>query len=211
MVSLIIAGTLMLVGVQRSSALVASPPQEVTSISALPHAAALVMNDTVTVTVAVPGHTYNVLATPLTNHTAVTPYMIAPDAMLSGSIPGHRPFPMQYLRTSSETGFSVLHYTTSVVAAHLAPLPLQSDSVAVSIKTTATFRVTGYLWANTVLGDPILDRSGTRAWYATEADSDINTFTNGVALNASGDVVALLAPTHLWYSAQDLARSAGGH
>jgi hypothetical protein len=206
---LALLGALLLVDAPHSAAYVARPPHFVDRLSELPLKAQDAVEHTITVTVSIPGHSYIVLATPISPHVAVTPSVLEADAMLTGSMSDESNFAITQIDQRKNSPFSYLHTSVALAAPQVAALPATGHISAVSETSSAHAVVTGYAWVNTLLLHTQLSSTCTEEPASAGASSDMNLFANGVAYSARGDVVALLSPNHIWYSALDMATCAG--
>jgi S1-C subfamily serine protease len=105
-------------------------------------------------------------------------------------------------------GFSIVRLGRHVPALSFAPLPASKWVVAVSPILKGSDDPPQYAWANTILGDPKSDATGVISYLSTRSDANLNRFGDAIAVNQSGQVVAVLSTDHLWYSAQFVARIA---
>ena len=198
----LIAGALGLTLTHNSSAAAAKAAEEKNQ-AAVQAAAA----HTVDLTITTPGHVAVAAAMVLPDDLAVTTTAIPANATITGSMPSRANVSVKWVGRDEVMGFSIVRLEVPISALTFAPLPASPTVVAVSPlpRSSGTPR---YAWADTTLGDPHVDSTGVISYLATKTDSDINGFTDGVAVNQAGDVVAVLSTNHLWYSAQFVAHIA---
>lgn len=177
-------------------------------LSALPTNAQDAASHTVDLTITTPGHTENLAAMVIAHDLAVTTTPIAPDALITGSVPSHLNFPVTLVGRDGVMGFSIVHLGIHVPALTFAPLPASTSVVAVSPIERGSTKPPQYAWAHTTLGDPAVVADGVVSYLATRSDANLNGFVDAVAINQGGSVVAVLSASHLWFSAQFVARVA---
>jgi len=213
------AGTLLLVALLIGGAALAStrgskpvngamPAHVASKIAALPSEARAAASHIVDLTISTPGHLTSVAAMVLPHNLAVTTAPIARKAILTGSIPGHLNFPVTWIGRDKTMGFTILHLGIPVAPLTLAPLPASTSVVAVSPVMTGSVTPPRFAWAQTTLGDPTLKANGVVSYLATESNWNLNGFVDAVAVNATGQVVAVLSINHQWFAAQFVAHVA---
>jgi hypothetical protein len=183
-------------------------PHQAQSISELPANSRTAAADTVDLSIATPGHVDVVVAMVLPHNLAVTTTQIPADALITGSTPGDVNFPVHWVGRDQVMGFSIVRLGRHVPPMSFAPLPASKWVVAVSPILKSSTKPPKYEWANTILGDPKSDATGVISYLSTKSDANLNNFVDGIAVNQSGQVVAVLSTDHLWYSAQFVARIA---
>jgi hypothetical protein len=204
----LIAGTLGLTLAHNSSAGGTDLPAHVaSSLDQLPAAVQVAAAHTVNLTISTPEHVQVVAAMVLAHDLAVTTTPIAANATITGSMPAHSHFHVTWVGRDQVMGFSIVHLDVAISALTFAPLPASTSVVAVSplLRSSGTPK---YAWADTTLGDPSVDNTGVISYLATTTESDISGFSDAVAVNQAGKVVAVLSTNHLWYSAQFVAHIA---
>ena len=164
--------------------------------------------DTVDLSIATPGHVDVVAAMVLPHNLAVTTTQIPADARITGSTPGDVDFPVHWVGRDQVMGFSIVRLGRHVPPLSFAPLPASKWVVAVSPILRSSSKPPQYAWANTILGDPKSDATGVISYLSTKSDANLNRFGDAIAVDQSGQVVAVLSTDHLWYSAQFVARIA---
>jgi hypothetical protein len=183
-------------------------PHLAQSVSELPANSQKAAADTVDLTISTPGDVDVVAAMVLPHNLAVTTTQIPADAHITGSVPGHVNFPVHWVGRDQVMGFSIVRLGRHVPALSFAPLPASKWVVAVSPILKSSTDPPQYSWANTILGDPKSDATGVISYLSTKSDANLNRFVDAIAVNSSGQVVAVLSTDHLWYSAQFVARIA---
>jgi PDZ domain len=179
------------------------------TLSALPTYARVDARRTVDLTITTPGHVVsNVAAMALPNNLAVTTTPIAPNALVTATVPGHANFPVKWIGRDKTMGFTIVRLGVDVPALSFAPLPAATSVVAISPVLTGSSPPLRFAWADTTLGDPVLHANGVVSYLATESDRNISGFVDAIAVNPRGEVVAVLSTGHLWYSAEFVAKVA---
>jgi hypothetical protein len=183
-------------------------PHLAQAIDQLPSSSQKAAADTVDLRIATPGNVVVVAAMVLPHNLAVTTTKIPADARITGSTPGDVDFPVHWVGRDQVMGFSIVRLGRHIPPLTFAPLPASKWVVAVSPILTSSSTPPKYAWANTILGDPTSDATGVISYLSTNADANLNTFADAIAINQSGQVVAVLSTKHLWYSAEFVARIA---
>jgi hypothetical protein len=183
-------------------------PHLAQTISELPANSRTAAADTVDLSIAAAGHVEVVAAMVLPHNLAVTTTQIPADALITGSTPGDVDFPVHWVGRDQVMGFSIVRLGSHVRPLSFAPLPASKWVVAVSPILKSATDPPQYSWANTILGDPKSDATGVISYLSTKSDANLNSFVDAIAVNQSGQVVAVLSTGHLWYSAQFVARIA---
>ena len=183
-------------------------PHLAQSISQLPTNSRTAAADTVDLSIATPGHVDVVAAMVLPHNLAVTTTQIPANALITGSTPGDVNFPVHWVGRDQVMGFSIVRLGRHVPALRFAPLPASKWVVAVSPILKSSTTAPQFKWANTILGDPKSDATGVISYLSTKSDANISGFVDAIAVDQSGQVVAVLSTDHLWYSAQFVARIA---
>lgn len=178
------------------------------TLALLPASARAAAARTIDLTITVPGHVTTVAAMVLPDNFAVTTTPIPHDALLTGSIPTRLHFPVTWVGRDTTLGFSIVHLGVSLPAISLGPLPSNTSVIAVAPVVTGEDTAPHFAWAPTTLGDPTLRANGVVSYLATQSNDNLDGYTDAVAVNAQGEVVAVLSTNHLWYSAQFVARVA---
>lgn len=184
------------------------PSHEAKTLAALPSNAREAAGHTIVLTITTPGHVTNVAAMVLAHDLAVTTVPIPSSALLTGSIPSHLNFPVMWVGRDSTMGFSIVLLSVHVPASKFAPLPASASVMAVAPVVAGSTSTPRFAWANTTLGDPVIKANGVVSYLATPTAPNLDGFVDAVAVNQAGQVVAVLATSHLWYSAQFVARVA---
>jgi hypothetical protein len=183
-------------------------PHLAQSLSQLPSNSRTAAADTVDLSIATPRHVEVVAAMVLPHNLAVTTTQIPADAHITGSTPGDADFPVAWVGRDQVMGFSIVRLGRHIPPLNFAPLPASKWVVAVSPILKSSTLSPQYAWANTILGDPTVDATGVISYLSTKSDANLNNFVDAIAVNESGQVVAVLSTNHLWYSAQFVARIA---
>jgi hypothetical protein len=183
-------------------------PHLARSLAGLPANSRTAAADTVDLSIVTPGDVDNVAAMVLPHNLAVTTTQIPADALITGSTPGDVDFPVHWVGRDQVMGFSIVRLGRHVAPLSFAPLPASKWVVAVSPIIKGSTDPPQYAWANTILGDPKKDATGVISYLSTRSDANLSNFADGIAVNQSGQVVAVLSTDHLWYSAQFVARIA---
>jgi hypothetical protein len=183
-------------------------PRLAQSIAQLPSNSQKAAADTVDLTITTPGDVDVVAAMVLPHNLAVTTTQIPAHAKITGSTPGDVGFPVHWVGRDQVMGFSIVRLGRHIPALNFAPLPASKWVVAVSPILTSSTKPPKYAWANTILGDPTSDATGVISYLSTKSDANLTNFVDAIAVNQSGQVVAVLSTKHLWYSAEFVARIA---
>ena len=178
------------------------------TVAELPPVARQAAARTVELTITTSGHVSSVAAMVLPHDLAVTTAQIAHGALLSASIPGHVHFHVTWIGRDSTLGFTIVRLGINVQPMTFAPLPADASVVAVSPIVTGSSTSPRFAWADTTLGDPTITGNGVVSYLSTKSNANLDGFTDAVAVNGAGHVVAVLSINHLWYSAQFVARVA---
>ena len=178
------------------------------TVGALPATVRSAAERTVDLTITTSGHVDSVAAMVLPHDLAVTTTPIARGALLTASVPGHANFPVTWIGRDVALGFTIVHLSLHVPALNFAPLPASSSVVALSPVITGPSSRPRFAWADTTLGDPTLRANGIVGYLATKSMPNFNGIVDAIAVNQAGQVVAVLSTSHLWYSAQFVARVA---
>ena len=183
-------------------------PRLAQSLDQLPSNSRTPAAETVDLSISTPGHVEVAAAMVLPHNLAVTTTQIPSDALITGSTPGDVNFPVHWVGRDQVMGFSIVRLGRHIPALSFAPLPASKWVVAVSPILKSSTKPPQYAWANTILGDPKSDATGVISYLSTKSDANLNSFVDAIAVNQSGQVVAVLSTDHLWYSAQFVARIA---
>jgi len=183
-------------------------PRLAQSLDQLPSNSRTPAAETVDLSISTPGHVEVAAAMVLPHNLAVTTTQIPSDALITGSTPGDVNFPVHWVGRDQVMGFSIVRLGRHIPALSFAPLPASKWVVAVSPILKSSTKPPQYAWANTILGDPKSDATGVISYLSTRSDANLNDFVDAIAVNQSGQVVAVLSTDHLWYSAQFVARIA---
>jgi hypothetical protein len=183
-------------------------PHLAQSLNQLPSNSRTPAAETVDLSISTPGHVDVAAAMVLPHNLAVTTTQIPSDALITGSTPGDVDFPVHWVGRDKVMGFSIVRLGRHIPALKFAPLPASKWVVAVSPILKSSTKPPQYAWANTILGDPKSDATGVISYLSTKSDANLNSFEDAIAVNQSGQVVAVLSTDHLWYSAQFVARIA---
>jgi len=183
-------------------------PHLASALSQLPAESRTAAEHTIDLSIATPGHVEVVAAMALPHDLAVTTTQIPANAIITGSTPGHLNFHVSWVGRDKVMGFSIVRLGVHIPALTFAPLPSSKWVVAVSPILKSSTDAPQFAWANTVLGDPSIDATGVISYLSTKSDANLDSFIDAIAVNQSGQVVAVLSVDHLWYSAQFVARIA---
>ncbi|HEY5092808.1 MAG TPA: PDZ domain-containing protein [Acidimicrobiales bacterium] len=186
----------------------APTPHLAVTLSQLPTESRTAADHTIDLSIATPGHVEVVAAMALPHDLAVTTTQIPANAIITGSTPGHVNFHVTWVGRDKVMGFSIVRLGVHVPALTFAPLPSSKWVVAVSPILKSSTDAPQYAWANTILGDPEIDATGVISYLSTKSDANLDNFIDAIAVNQSGQVVAVLSINHFWYSAQFVARIA---
>lgn len=178
------------------------------TLAQLPASSRLAASHTVTLTITTPGHIENLPAMVLANDLAVTTTPITTNALITGSTTTHLNFPVTLIGRDKVMGFSIVKLGAKIAPLTFAPLPASTTVLAISPLMQGSTKPPLYAWANTTLGDPTVDVHGVISYLSTQSNANLNGFTDAIAINGAGDVVAVLSGNHQWYSAQFVARIA---
>jgi hypothetical protein len=186
----------------------AMPAHIAHSLGQLPADSRLAAAHTVDLTITTPGHIQNLPAMVLPHDLAVTTTPISTDALITGSTTSHVNFPVTLIGRDKVMGFSIVHLGAHIAPLRFAPLPATAAVLAISPMMRGSTKSPQYAWADTTLGDPTVDVHGVISYLSTQSDTNLNGFTDAIAVNPTGNVVAVLSGNHQWYSAQFVARIA---
>ncbi len=186
----------------------AMPAHIATTVAQLPPSARHAAAHTVNLTITTAGHVANLAAMVLPHDLAVTTTPIPTGALITGSTTSHVNFPVTLIGRDKVMGFSIVHLGRHTAPPAFAPMPATAAVLAVSPMMRAATLSPQYAWADTTLGDPNVDSHGVISYLSTTSDANLNGFTDAIAINPAGKVVAVLSGNHQWYSAQFVARIA---
>ena len=186
----------------------AMPAHIATSVDVLPANGRNAAAHTVNLSITTAGHVANLAAMVLPNDLAVTTTPIPTGALITGSTTSHVNFPVTLIGRDKVMGFSIVHLGRHIAPLKFAPMPATAAVLAISPMMQTSNRSPQYAWADTTLGDPNVDSHGVISYLATTSDANLNGFTDAIAVNPAGRVVAVLSGNHQWYSAQFVARIA---
>lgn len=178
------------------------------ALSQLPTSSRVAAQRIVNLTITTPGHIENLPAMVLPHDLAVTTTPISPDALITGSTTSHVNFPVKLIGRDKVMGFSIVHLGANIAPLDFAPLPSSTTVMAIAPSMQGSTKSPLYAWADTTLGDPTVDVHGVISYLSTKSDANIQGFTDAIAVDANGKVVAVLSGNHQWYSAQFVARVA---
>lgn len=178
------------------------------SLSELPASSRPAADHTVNLTITTPGHVLNLAAMVLPDNLAVTTTPISTSALITGTTTAHVNFPVTLVGRDKVMGFSIVRLGTHIAPLPLGPLPASAAVLAISPLVHGSTSPPQYAWADTTLGDPTVDVQGVISYLSTKSDANLNGFTDAIALNPKGQVVAVLSANHQWYSAEFVARIA---
>ncbi len=186
----------------------AMPAHIARTLSQIPSNGRLAAAHTVNLTITTPGHVSNLAAMVLPHDLAVTTTPIPSGALITGSTTSHVNFPVSLIGRDKVMGFSIVHLGRHIAPLAFAPLPATAAVLAISPLMHGPTTSPQYAWADTTLGDPNVDVHGVISYLSTQSDANLNGFTDAIAVNPTGQVVAVLSGNHQWYSAQFVARIA---
>lgn len=190
-----------------------TPPTTTTThlgvpLSALPAAVRPVAADTVDLTVITDNEVTDTTALVLANDLAVTTLRIPANAVIRGTNASRTDFAVSLVGRDEVMGFSIVHLDVPDAAAPLDPMPASAAVTVVAPVVADLVDKPRYDWAVTTLGDPRNGAQGVVRYLATPTGPALSSFTNAVAVDPHGHVVAVLAASHEWFAAQFVARVA---
>ncbi|MDE3007557.1 MAG: PDZ domain-containing protein [Acidobacteriota bacterium] len=203
----LLGGTVLLAN--RGHAVVANTPSHLAaSFDDLPAVAQRAAVHLIDLTITTPGHVANVPALVLGGDLAVTTTKIPVNALLTASTTKKINFPVTLLGRDDVLNFSVVRLGERVRGAQLAALPSSAPVTAIATIERGSTKTPSYRWSATSMGDPTLNRVGVVRYLATQSDTSMSAYVDAIAIDAQGDVVAVLSARHLWYPATFVARVA---
>ena len=101
-----------------------------------------------------------------------------------------------------------MRLSVRVPAPRLGAMPATASVVAVAPIVTSVRTPPRFAWAPTTLGDPALTANGVVSYLSTPSNWRLNGLTDAIAVNAKGQVVAVLSGNKRWYPATFVARVA---
>ncbi len=138
----------------------------------------------------------------LPHNLAVTTTQIPADAQITGSTPGDVNFPVHWVGRDQVMGFSIVRLGRHVPALNFAPLPASKWVVAVSpILTSSTKTPEVRVGEHHPRRSQRATRRESSAISRRSPTPTSANFVDAIAVNQSGQVVAVLSTNHLWYSA----------
>ena len=184
------------------------PAQLATTLSALPASSRRAAAHVVDLTITEPGHVTNVAALVLPHDLAVTTTVIPVTAHITGSSATKVNFPVTLISHDDVMGFSIVRLSVPIAAPRLDPMPASTAVVAIAPVVTGPTRPPEYFWAATTLGDPTNSAQGVVRYLATTNESSLSSYVDAIAVDANGDVVAVLSARRRWYAATFVAQVA---
>lgn len=163
---------------------------------------------TVDLTIAEAGHVNTVAALVLPHNLAVTTTAIPSGALVTFSTTRARNLPVTWIGRDRTLGFSIVRLSARVPAPPLGPMPANASVVAVAPIVTSVRTPPRFEWASTTLGDPALTANGVVSYLSTASNWKLDGLTDAIAVNARGQVVAILSGNERWYPATFVARVA---
>jgi hypothetical protein len=205
----LIIGSAVLI-INRGPAPIASnPPAHLaTSLSGLPPASRNAAAHAIDLTIAIPGHVIDVAALVLSHDLAVTTALIPVTATIRGSSSSKVNFPVSLVGRDNVMGFSIVRLSTPMSAPKLDPMPSSTTVVAVAPIEEGPTKSPEYDWSMTTLGDPTNNAQGVVHYLATKSDTTLSKDVDAIAVDAKGNVVAVLSSRHSWYAATFVAQVA---
>jgi S1-C subfamily serine protease len=185
----------------------AMPDHVVSNERALPVLAFSAAQQTVALTVVDRGQERHLAAMVLPRGLIVTTTPIAARAHVTVAV-GSRTRNARLVGTDPILGFSVLRYNGRVAVAPYGRLSAHATVTAVAPIVNASTGRVSYEWANTQLGPRTVDARGSIRYVAIKSDASLRGVTDALAMNASGQVVAILSSNAHWYAASFVARIA---
>lgn len=203
----LLGGTVLLAN--RGHAVVANTPAHLaSSFDDLPAVARRAAVHLVDLTITTPGHVQNVPALVLGGDLAVTTTKIPVNALLTASTTSKINFAVTLLGRDDVLNFSIVRLSERVSGAQLAALPSSAPVTAIATIERGSTKAPSFRWSATSLGDPTLNSVGVVRYLATKSDTSMNADVDAIAIDAKGNVVAILSSRHLWYPATFVARVA---
>lgn len=180
------------------------------TVSELPSFAQAAARSTVELVITDDGHLSAAAAMVIApGNLAVTTYPIPPNASISGSSQTSERFAVTLVTHDKALGFWVLKLSQTQPITPTNILPSASTVLAISPLFTAQARSPEIEWANTTLGDPVVEQAdGIVSYLATASDRNLDGYVDTLAVTHNGDVVAVLTVNHQWYSAQYVTKVA---
>ena len=207
-VLLVIGGVVLIVNRGASTPNGDLPAHLATTLSALPASSRVAAAHTVELSITVPGDVIHVAALVLPNNLAVTTAAIPVNALIAGSTASKVDFPVTLVGRDSVMGFSIVHLSVPVPALKLDPMPSSTSVIAVAPILAPNSLTPEYGWSMTTLGDPSNNAQGVVRYLATKSDTSLSSYLDAIAVDAKGNVVAVLSSRHQWYAARFVAQVA---
>lgn len=207
-VLLVVGGIVLMVNRGASAPSGDLPAHLATTLSSLPASTQAAAAHTVDLTITTPGHVDEVAALVLPDNLAVTTIAIPVDALITGSTATERNFPVKLEGRDNVMGFSIVHLSVPVAAMKLDAMPASTAVVAVAPIVRGSTKSLEYNWSDTTLGDPKNNAQGVVRYLAAKSDTSLSSYDDAIAVDAKGNVVAVLSSRHVWYPSTFVARVA---
>ncbi|HEV2427951.1 MAG TPA: PDZ domain-containing protein [Acidimicrobiales bacterium] len=180
----------------------------VAALARLPVVARQAAARTVVLTIAEAGHVSTVAALVLPHDLAVTTTPIPAGALVTFATATQTGLPVSWVGRDRTLGFSIVRLSRPVTAPPMAPMPASAAVTAVVPIVTSVRTPPSFAWASTTLGDPALTDNGVVSYLSSQSNWRLDGFTDAIAVNAKGQVVAILSGNQRWYAATFVARVA---
>jgi hypothetical protein len=140
---------------------------------------------------------------------AVTTYPIPAGASLTGTSQLDANFSASVVSSDTPLGFTIVKLGETQPVTPTDVLPASAAVLAIAPYFSAQAAAPEIAWANTTLGDPIIEQAdGVVSYLATPSDPNLGDFADALAVLPNGGVAAVLAANGEWYSAQYITRVA---
>ena len=213
------AGAILIVAVTGLAAALATartsvPPDQpmtantATQLSALPGSVRLVAARTVDLSFTLPDHVTTTSALVLPDGLAVTPTPIPSTALVTAWTARLGTFAATWIGHDTVMGFTIVRLTRHVPAPRLGALPADAAVTALSPVVTGPTARARFTWSATTLGDPVVHAAGVVSYLATPSVANLNGVPGALAVDAQGNVVAVLGSQGQWFAARFVARVA---
>ena len=140
---------------------------------------------------------------------AVTTTPIPKGASIVGSSQVHTRFLVTLVSRDRALGFTVVRLSRVQPVTPTGVLPNSAVVTAISPYFSPRASTPEIAWAPTTLGDPVIESAdGVVSYLATASAPNLNGFVAALAVDDTGNVVAILSSKNQWYSAQYITKVA---
>ncbi len=177
-------------------------------LAAMPAGVRVVAARTVDLSFTLPDHVTTTSALVLPGGLAVTPTPIPATALVTAWTVRQGTFAATWVGHDAVMGFTIVRLARVVPAPRLGPLPADSAVTALSPIISGPQARARFTWASTTLGDPVTHAAGVVSYLATPSVANLDGVPGALAVDADGDVVAVLGAQGQWFASRFVARVA---